>query len=184
MFSFLKKPIESSPIYNRIKITNNENFTIPETASLFCSGGAYFRNGIAIGNNSSIIPGSMRYNVNNNKLQFLNNEGWFNITGFSDNNCKENSIVKFKDNGIISDTNILIENNDIINVDTIQVEHISPPEDTLKINTENCPIIFGVCPPKETCNGIKGSISYDDKFLYICINDNKWKKITLEDLQK
>ena len=91
-------------VFNRIKLTSNEDFTIPETATMFCSGGGIFRNGIAVGNNNSIIPGSIRFTEN--KLQYKKFENWINITGNFDNNCKENSIVIFGSDGEIKDTNI------------------------------------------------------------------------------
>lgn len=124
--SINQKPIEKSPVYHRLRLTSNEEFTIPDTATFFCSGGGIFRNGIAIGGNSSIIPGSIRYN--DDKLQYLKNEGWVNITGFFENNCRENSIAKFGSDGVLTDTNILIENNDITGVETLETEYIVPPD--------------------------------------------------------
>jgi hypothetical protein len=120
-----RKPLEKSRTFHRLKLTDNEDFTIPETASLFCSGGGIFRNGIAIGNNNSIIPGSIRYSEN--KLQYLKNEGWLNVTGFFENNCRENSIAKFGSDGELKDTSILIENNDIAGVEVLETEFLVPP---------------------------------------------------------
>lgn len=113
--------IEISPIYNRLHLTNNQEFTIPETASLFCSGGGIFRNGIAIGNNNSNIPGSIRFN--NNKLEYLKNEEWANLLEFNNSNIPANS----------SDT------------------------------------------------GNKGDVTYDNDYLYICVDKNKWKRFLLEE---
>jgi len=121
-----RKPLEKSRTFHRLKLTSNEEFTIPETATLFCSGGGIFRNGIAIGNNNSIIPGSIRFSEN--KLQYLKNEGWLNITGFFEDNCRENSIAKFGNDGELKDTNILIENNDISGVDVLESEYVVPPD--------------------------------------------------------
>lgn len=129
-----KKPLEKSRIFNRLKITSNEEFTIPETASLFCSGGGIFRKGIAMGSSKSIIPGSIRFL--NDKLQYLKFNGWLNITGFFEQNCRENSIVKFGSDGELEDTDILIENNDITGVNLIETEYIIPPDDK-NINITN-----------------------------------------------
>lgn len=140
--SINQKLIEKSPVYNRLQLTSNEEFTIPETSALFCSGGGIFRNGIAIGNNNSIIPGSIRYNEN--KVQYLKNEGWINITGFFENNCRENSIAKFGNGGELSDTNILIENNDITGIETIETEYIvSPDGKNLKLGGIQWPMAIG-----------------------------------------
>ena len=127
MFSSINRnPIENTKTYHRLRLTSNEEFTIPETVALFCSGGGIFRNGIAIGSNESIIPGSLRFV--NNKLQYLKNEGWLNVSGFFENNCRENSIAKFGRDGELTDTNILIENNNISGVDVIETEYITPPD--------------------------------------------------------
>lgn len=121
-----RKPLEKSRNFHRLKLTYDENLTIPETAALFCSGGGIFRNGIAVGNNNSIIPGSIRYSEN--KLQYLKNEGWLNVSGFFEDNCRENSIAKFGNDGELKDTNILIENNDIAGVEVLETEYLVPPE--------------------------------------------------------
>jgi hypothetical protein len=83
---------QTSKTFSRLNITNNEEFTIPETASLFCAGGGIFRNGIAVGNNNSIIPGSIRFT--NNQLQYRTSTGWVNITGLviNDNNLNSNNL--------------------------------------------------------------------------------------------
>ena len=196
-----KKQIKKSPIYNRLQLTHNEEFTIPETASLFCSGGGIFRNGLAIGNNNSIIPGSIRYN--DNKIQYLKNEGWINVTGFFNNNSRENSIVKFGNDGELTDTNILIENNDIIGTETIETEYITPPDGkdlninnlfinhngtisnngkiSLKNENNSKKVSFGVGIP-ENCNspGEEGDIAFSEDYIYICIDTNKWKRSKLE----
>lgn len=121
-----RKTLEKTRTLHRLKLTSNQDFTIPETATLFCSGGGIFRNGIAIGSNTSIIPGSIRFSEN--KLQYLKNEGWLNITGFFEDNCRENSIAKFGTDGELKDTNILIENNDIGGIDVLESEYIVPPD--------------------------------------------------------
>lgn len=195
-----KKQIKKSPIYNRLQITNNEEFTIPETASLFCSGGGIFRNGLAIGNNKSIIPGSIRYN--DNKIQYLKNEGWINVTGFF-NNSKENSIVKFGKDGELNDTNILIENNDIIGTETIETEYIISPNGkdlninnlfinengtiskngkiSLKNENNSKKVSFSLDKPEHSnSSGEEGDIAFDTQYIYICIAKNTWKRTKLE----
>lgn len=196
-----KKQIKKSPIYNRLHLTNNEEFTIPETASLFCSGGGIFRNGLAIGNNNSIIPGSIRYN--DNKIQYLKNEGWINVTGFFNNNSRENSIVKFGNDGELTDTNILIENNDIIGTETIETEYITPPDGkdlninnlfinhngtisnngkiSLKNENNSKKVSFSVGVPENSNSpGEEGDIAFSENYIYICIDTNKWKRVKIE----
>jgi hypothetical protein len=148
MSSNISKSFQTSKTFSRLNITNNEEFTIPETASLFCAGGGIFRNGIAVGNNNSIIPGSIRFT--NNQLQYRTSTGWVNITGLviNDNNLnsnnlnsnnlnsnnlnniniKENSITKFGSNGELKDTSLYIENSNITGVELLETEYIVPPE--------------------------------------------------------
>lgn len=196
-----KKQIKKSPIYSRLQLTNNEEFTIPETASLFCSGGGIFRNGLAIGNNNSIIPGSIRYN--DNKIQYLKNEGWINVTGFFNNKSKENSIVKFGNDGELTDTNILIENNDIIGIETIETEYITPPDGkdlninnlfinqngtisnngkiSLKNENNSKKVSFNVgIPENSNSPGEEGDIAFGEDYIYICIDTNTWKRAKIE----
>lgn len=71
--------IKKSPIFNRLQITDKQPFTIPDSSSFVCLGGAIFNQGIVVGNNKSFILGSLRFN--NNTLQYLSNEGWVTITG-------------------------------------------------------------------------------------------------------
>lgn len=135
--------MKKSRIYDRIWITNNENFTIPDTASLFCSGGGIFRNGIAVGSNNSIIPGSIRFD--DNKLQYLRNEGWLNISGlYKNSDNKENSIVTVGNDDELKSTDILIEDKDISGINTLETEYVVPPEDkSLKLGSIEWPEIPG-----------------------------------------
>lgn len=182
------KGLEPSRIFHRLNITSNENFTIPDTAALFCSGGGIFQNGIAVGNNNSIIPGSIRYNKN--KLQYKKIEDWLNVTGFFENNCKENSIAKFGSNGELTDTNILIENNDITGIDVLETEYVITPDNVdLNIKTSNKinmsnnngqTINFLSSPPTSaTSPGSIGDYAWDTNYMYMCVNNNTWKRTPL-----
>ncbi len=114
-----------SRIYDKLLLKNDEKFTIPDTATLFCSGGGYFRKGIAIGNNNSNIPGSMRYN--NGNLQVKISDEWLTLTGFFNNNCLPTSLVVFGENGNILDSEITLEDSNINNVNQLETEFIVPP---------------------------------------------------------
>ena len=110
--SFNPKVITKTRIFDRLKIKNNEEFTIPETAALFCSGGGFFCNGIVIGCNTSCTPGALR--SINNKLQFRQLEKWVTVANINECECKENSIITFGECGELKDTNILIEDDNIV----------------------------------------------------------------------
>ena len=190
---------------DRIKINHREEFTIPETAALFCSGGGIFMKGISIGDNKSVIPGSIKFSEN--KLQFLNCDKTLNITGYTENNCKENSIVKFSKNGEITNTDILIEENDIVGIDVLEAECIIPPNKTdltLKNNKKNInlyakniklnstfidskgklyakSINFLSSPPKKSnSSGTKGDYAYDEDYMYMCVSKDIWKRSKLD----
>jgi hypothetical protein len=144
MSSNIFRSLQTAKTFSRLNITSNEEFTIPETAALFCSGGGIFRKGITVGNSNSIIPGSLRYT--NNQLQYRTSSGWINITGFINNdnnyatdkeglinnsliiNNKENSIVKFGSNGELKETSLYIENSNITGVELLETEYIVPPD--------------------------------------------------------
>ena len=38
-------------------------------------------------------------------------------------------------------------------------------------------------PSEKECDGKKGTISCDNEYLYVCVDDNCWKKVKLEDFQ-
>ena len=183
------KGLEPSRIFNRLMITGNENFTIPDTASLYCAGGGIFQNGIAIGNNNSIIPGSIRYN--DNKLQYKKKEDWVNISFSFENKFIENSITKFGSDGELKDTNILIENNDITGIETLETEYITTPNNaeltikTLnKINMSNgnngqCINFLSSPPERSNSDGFKGDYAWDNEYIYMCVNENEWKRTYL-----
>jgi hypothetical protein len=145
MSSNIFRSLQTAKTFSRLNITSNEEFTIPETASLFCSGGGIFRKGITVGNSNSIIPGSLRFV--NNQLQYRTSNGWINMTGFINNdndssnsnnkglsenisiiNNKENSILKFGSNGELKDTPLCIENSNITGVELLETEYIVPPD--------------------------------------------------------
>jgi hypothetical protein len=183
------KGLEPSRNVHRLMITSNENFTIPDTASLICLGGGIFKNGIAIGNNNSIIPGSIRYN--NNKLQYKKLEDWVNISESFVNNCKEHSIAKFGSDGELKDTNISIENNDITGIDLLETEYITTLDNVdLKITTSNKinmsnnngqNINFLSDPPLNSKSvGSKGDYAWDKDYIYMCIDENEWKRTQLK----
>ena len=180
--------LEPSRNFHRLNITSRENFTIPDTAALFCSGGGIFQNGITVGNNNSIIPGTIRFNKN--KLQYKKIEDWLNITGFFENNSKENSIVKFGSDGELKDTNILIENNDITGVDILETEYIITPDNldlniktsnTINMSNNNGQKINFLSSPPENYNspGNMGDYAWDINYMYMCVNDNIWKRTSL-----
>jgi len=202
--SFDSKVLNKTRILNRLNITYDEEFTIPETAALFCAGGGFFRNGIVVGNNNSTIPGSMR--SCEDKLQHRKLNKWVTLAGFSEDNCKENSIVKFGKEGELEDTNILIKENSIVGVDFLETEYIIAPnnkdinlcttEGEIKLNStfvdangkmcitnnknyEN--INFLSSPPENSSSsGEKGDFAWDKDYFYMCVAKNTWKRTPLE----
>ena len=133
--------LNKSRIYDRLKLTNSQDLTIPESATLFCAGGGIFQNGIVIGNNNSVIPGTIKYN---SKLEYLKNNEWVTLIGHNNNNYKQNSILLYDENGNVIPSDISIENKDIIGAESIEVESIiSPDSKNLTLNNILWPSTLG-----------------------------------------
>ena len=199
--------MNNSKVLDRIKITNNEDFTIPETASLYCSGGGIFKKGISIGSNQSIIPGSIRFI--NDKLEYRKSDKWVNISfETKEETLEENKEVKLKDkinsllkfglDGEIKETPIYIENSNITGIELIETDYISSKNDLsiasnnidinlnrngkLSIFNNDNIINFITSPPQLSKSpGNKGDFAWDDNYIYICIDTNKWKRSILDD---
>ena len=194
-----------STIFDKIQLTNSLDFKIPETASIVCNGGGYFGQGIAIGNNTSDIPGSLRYNSNGLELKLDDN--WVNIKGFDVQDGFANSIIILNDDNLLQSSNIIIDDKDIYGINNIEINNIKSSNlDNLYINNTKWPSEIGKkgdtliysedgilsvnknpvvyytdnTPSEKEHDGKKGTIAFDDNFLYICINDNYWKKVKLE----
>lgn len=75
----MDKKITKTRVFDKLKVVGSENFTIQESSSLYCNGGATFAQGIIVGNNNAIEKGSIRYNTDTNKLQYKDNSNWLNI---------------------------------------------------------------------------------------------------------
>lgn len=118
----MNEKIKKSRVYDKIKITNDEKFTIPETSSIFCNGGATFRQGITIGNNNATSEGSIRYNTELERMQYKTKNNWFNLVD------------------IKSD--------------------LQPPTTS-------------------TSPGNMGDVSFDNNYIYLCIQNNVWKRASL-----
>jgi hypothetical protein len=196
-----------SAIFDKIQLTNSLDFKIPETASIVCNGGGYFKKGIAIGNNESDIPGSLRYNFNGLELKL--DDSWVNIKGFDVGNGFANSIIIVNDNNLLQTSNIIIDDKDIYGINNLEVNNIiSSDVDNLYINYTKWPsdigkkgdtlvysddgvlsvnkspvVYYTNDPPTENdIDGKKGTISFDKDYLYICVEDNCWKKVGLIDI--
>ena len=118
----MDKKIKKTRVYDKIKIIDDEKFTIPETSSIYCNGGATFKQGITIGDNEATENGSIRYNDEIKKIQYKSDYKWQNI----------------------------------LNVDS-----------DLSI------------PTTSTSPGNTGDIAFDNNYLYICIQNNVWKRTSL-----
>lgn len=190
--------MNNSKVLDRLKITNSEDFTISETASLFCSGGGIFKKGISVGNNESIIPGSIRFI--DDTLEYRKNDKWVHITWENKENStdadKINSLVKIGLDGELKETPIYIENSNITGVELIETDYISSKNDLsitgnnvdiqlnengrLSIVNNNNIINFITSPPEEsTSSGNKGDFSWDSNYIYICVENNNWKRTIL-----
>lgn len=197
-----------SAIFDKIQLTNSLDFKIPETASIVCNGGGYFKKGIAIGNNESDIPGSLRYNFNGLELKL--DDSWVNIKGFDVGNGFANSIIIVNDNNLLQTSNIIINDKDIYGINNLEVNNIiSSDVDNLYINYTKWPsdigkkgdtlvysddgvlsvnkspvVYYTNDPPTDNeYDGKKGTISFDNDYLYICVEDNRWKKVGLIDIE-
>ena len=94
----------------------------PETSSIYCNGGATFKQGITIGDNEATENGSIRYNNEIKKIQYKSDYKWQNI----------------------------------LNVDS-----------DLAV------------PTTSTAPGNIGDIAFDNNYLYVCIQNNVWKRRSL-----
>ena len=75
----MDKKVIKTRVYDKLKLVNDEKFTISESSSLYCNGGATFSQGINIGHNEATEAGSIRYNTNIDKLQYKDKTNWLNI---------------------------------------------------------------------------------------------------------
>ena len=186
-----------SRVFDKIHLTNNSDFKIPETAGIVCNGGGYFHQGIAIGNNNSDIPGSLRYN--HDGLELKDKDRWINLKGFDNKEEFTNSIIVLNEDNLLQTTNLIIDKKDIYGAGNIEIESINNVKWPTEIGKEGNTLVYSqdgvlsvdtspvshysnIVPSEETFDGKKGTLAFDDNCLYICIADNKWKKVSLVDL--
>lgn len=171
------KLLTSSRVVDRILIRNNEEFTIPETASLVCRGAGLFNGGLQIGTNNSITPGSIRYD--NDYLQILKKTGWSNVITSSETSASDNVITVLNSEGELQGSNISLTN-----------ASLSSDEDMyFTVNDSNNRIIFSnpsetisflaPAPANATSPGVRGEIAWDENYLYVCVANNTWKRTAL-----
>lgn len=172
--NFENKLIKKTESYNRVLITNDSKFTIPETASLVCRGGGLFNGGVQIGNNNATMNGTLRYNGNG--LQIRHNS-FRKVATFEPGTDQEDSIVKFSSTGEIESTNIAVVGSENSGLDGVS-EIMS--SGTLKLSNPSQNINFLATPPTTSIsNGEKGDFAWDENFIYICVSDNNWRRAEL-----
>jgi len=56
-----------------------------------------------------------------------------------------------------------------------------PSTRTVTLSTVGANLILSnSAPANSTANGLAGEVKYDTSYLYICVSNNTWKRITLE----
>lgn len=45
--------------------------------------------------------------------------------------------------------------------------------------TEYVPLITNATPSSATDTGIKGLVAYDTNYIYVCVNSNVWKRVSI-----
>lgn len=191
----------------RLELTYDADLKVPDCAALLCHGGAVFGRGISIGNNNSSIPGSLRYNEDT--LQLRHDNTWVNVKGFVYGSNKINSVVKINEDNFLENTDIIIDQNTMSGLSILETEHIVSPENKnlhinntqwptetgqvgntliysspgiLSVNTDPLTYYTDIAPSETTCDGKKGTFAFDSGYLYVCIEDNLWKKVALNDI--
>lgn len=57
----------------------------------------------------------------------------------------------------------------------------APSTRTVTLSTVGANLILSnSAPANSTANGLAGEVKYDTSYLYICVSNNTWKRITLE----
>lgn len=57
----------------------------------------------------------------------------------------------------------------------------TPSTRTVTLSTVGANLILSnSAPANSTSNGLAGEVKYDTSYLYICVSNNTWKRITLE----
>ena len=195
----------SSRSFERLELTDNSDLKIPETSTLLCYGGGFFGRGIAIGNNNSSIPGSLRYN--NQSLQLRHTNNWVNIKGFVYSSDRYNSLIKLNEDNVLENTNIILTDENMSGLNSIETNILHSPDNfPLYINNTQWPLQIGkegntlvysetgvlsvdekaityhtdILPLAEDYSGKKGTLHFDDTHLYVCVGEDKWKRILLE----
>ena len=165
--------IKKTTSYDRLIINNNSKFTVPETASLVCKGGAILNGGIQLGNNEGTADGTLRYNKNG--LQIRDNE-FKKVATYNPISEQKNSIIKFSSDGTIDSTNITVSDSSgsILNgVTEIKTAN------QLKFSNGTRNINFLAKPPTSTSSsGNKGDFAWDDNHIYIYTSVG-WKRSNL-----
>ena len=61
-----------------------------------------------------------------------------------------------------------------------QLLHITDTNEVYIHNgTEFVPIITNRTPSSATDTGIKGQVAYDTNYIYVCVNSNVWKRVSI-----
>ncbi len=61
-----------------------------------------------------------------------------------------------------------------------QLLHITDTNEVYIHNgTEFVPIITNRTPSSATDTGVKGQVAYDTNYIYVCVNSNVWKRVSI-----
>lgn len=61
-----------------------------------------------------------------------------------------------------------------------QLLHITDTNEVyIHDGTEFVPIITNRTPSSATDTGVKGQVAYDTNYIYVCVNSNVWKRVSI-----
>ncbi len=83
-------------------------------------------------------------------------------------------IVRFDDAGNTLDSPFFIKRSSgFVGINT------TTPERRLDVNDNRIRVRASYTPASSTAEGLKGDIAWDGDYLYVCVEDNKWKRVAL-----
>lgn len=91
------------------------------------------------------------------------------------NSGSDFQIIRFDDQGAALDAPLGIQRSS----GNIGI-HTDKPERRLDINDDRLRIREAYTPASSTSPGLKGDLAWDDRYIYICVADNQWKRTALE----
>lgn len=127
----------TSKSYSRLQISDSQDLTIPQTASLFVRGGSVFQKGVILGDTDTLIPGGMRFR--SNQLQVRSLDEWTTHLGFDNSydpsRVNEIAIVS-RDGQALQLSGVRIFDQGIFDLNMVQTSFLeSKPDERLSLGS-------------------------------------------------